>query len=63
MQEDVTSHNLTLIYIYMVPVPRNSEKSMVLGSSSSDSTLSNMVPQTFYAEVTYEHTNEYRSFS
>ena len=52
------------IYIYIVQVPRNSEKSMVLGSNSSDSSLSHMVPQRFYAEETSdEHTNEYRYLS
>ena len=33
----------------MVPLPRNSENSKVLGSDSSDSSLSHMVSQRFYA--------------
>ena len=48
----------------MVSVPRNFEKSMVLGSNSSDSSLSHMVPQRFYAKVPYdEHTSAYRYLS
>ena len=48
----------------MVPVPRTSENSMPLGSNSSESSFGHMVPQTFYAEVTYgEYTSEYRYWS
>ena len=48
----------------MMQVPRNSEKSKVLGSDSSDSSLDHMVPWRFYSKVTYdEHTNEYRYLS
>ena len=47
----------------MVPVHRNSENSMVLGTDSSDSSLSHMVPQRFYTKVTYdEHTNAIQIF-
>ena len=54
----------TDVDIYMVPVPRTSEKSMALHSDSSESSLDHMVPQRFYAKVTYdEYTSECRYLS
>ena len=48
----------------MILVPRTSEKSMAWGSNSSECDVSHIVPQTFYAEVTYdEDTSEYRYLS
>ena len=50
--------------IYMIQVPRTSEKPVALGSDSSNSSFGHMVPQRFYSKVTYdEYTSEYRYLS
>ena len=47
-----------------MPGPKTSEKSMALGSNSSESSFGHMVPQRLYAKVTYdEYTSEYRYLS
>ena len=54
----------TDIDIYMVSVPRTSEKSISLGSNNSESSFGHMVPYRFYAKVTYdEYTSEFRYLS
>ena len=65
-QDDVTTQEVSNkigsqpdIDMYMVPIPRSSEKSIALGSNRSVSSLSHMVPQRFYAKVTYDEHTEY----
>ena len=47
--------------VYMIPVQRTSEKLTVLSSDSWDSSFDLIVPQRFYAEISYNgYTSEYR---
>ena len=49
------------VEIYMIPVSMTSEKPLVLGSDSSESSFGHIAPQRFHTEVTYdEDTSEYR---
>ena len=65
MQGDIGKiSSQTDIEIYMIHVSRILEKSMALGSNSSESSFGHIAPQRFYAEVTYdEYTSEYRYLS
>ena len=48
----------------MIPVQGSSEKLIVLGSDSSESSFDLITPQRFYAEITCgEYTSEYRYLS